>query len=106
TTGTVGVSGRIAALLELGAGFNPQFTGRENARLNARLLGLTETELREREDDILAFADIGEFIDRPVTTYSTGMVVRVAFAVAVSVDPDVLIVDEALAVGDAAFQAK
>jgi lipopolysaccharide transport system ATP-binding protein len=106
TTGSVAVHGRIAALLELGAGFNQQFTGRENARLNARLLGLSEAELRDREDDILAFADIGEFIDRPVTTYSTGMVVRVAFAVAVSVDPDVLIVDEALAVGDAAFQAK
>jgi homopolymeric O-antigen transport system ATP-binding protein len=104
--GTVEVRGRVAALLELGAGFNPEFTGRENVMLNAAILGLTRHEIEARFDDIAAFADIGEFIDQPVKTYSSGMYVRVAFAVATSVDPDVLLIDEILAVGDAAFQAR
>lgn len=106
TTGTVRVDGRIAALLELGSGFNPELTGRENVRINAAILGLTPAQIRERMDDILAFADIGDFIDEPVKAYSSGMAVRLAFAVQVHTDPDILIVDEALAVGDAAFQAK
>jgi lipopolysaccharide transport system ATP-binding protein len=106
TRGTVAVDGRIAALLELGSGFNPELTGRENVRVNAAILGLTPAQIRERMDDILAFADIGAFIDEPVKTYSSGMAVRLAFAVQVHTDPDILIVDEALAVGDAAFQAK
>lgn len=106
TEGSVRVNGRIAALLELGSGFNPELTGRENVRVNAAILGLTPKQLRERMDDIVAFADIGDFIDEPVKTYSSGMAVRLAFAVQVHTDPDILIVDEALAVGDAAFQAK
>src|SRR5690606_32011257 len=106
TSGEVEVVGRVAALLELGSGFDPEFTGRENVFLNASILGLTRVEIEERYDAIVAFADIGEFIDRPVKTYSSGMMVRLAFAVQVHVDPDVLIVDEALAVGDARFQAK
>lgn len=106
TAGNVHVSGRVAALLELGSGFNPEFTGLENVHLNASLLGLDRAELESKLDAILAFADIGEFIDRPVKTYSSGMVVRLAFAVQAQIDPDVLIVDEALAVGDARFQAK
>lgn len=106
TTGEVKLKGRVAALLELGSGFNPEFTGRENVYLNGSILGLTREEIDARYDEILAFADIGEFIDQPVKTYSSGMMVRLAFAVQVMVDPDVLIVDEALAVGDAAFQRK
>ena len=106
TSGTVSVKGRVAALLELGSGFNPEFTGRENVYMNAAILGLTREEIDERYDDILAFADIGEFINQPVKTYSSGMMVRLAFAVQVMVDPDILIVDEALAVGDAFFQQK
>lgn len=106
TTGTVEVNGRVAALLELGSGFNPELTGRENIRINGTILGLTPAQLRERMDAIIAFADIGEFVDRPVKTYSSGMAVRLAFAVQVHTDPDILIVDEALAVGDAAFQAR
>ena len=106
TTGEVKLKGRVAALLELGSGFNPEFTGRENVYLNGSILGLTHEEIDARYDEILAFADIGEFIDQPVKTYSSGMMVRLAFAVQVMVDPDVLIVDEALAVGDAAFQRK
>ena len=106
TTGTVELKGRVAALLELGSGFNPEFTGRENVYLNGSILGLSRKEIDERYDDIVAFADIGEFIDQPVKTYSSGMMIRLAFAVNVFVDPEVLIVDEALAVGDAAFQRK
>jgi lipopolysaccharide transport system ATP-binding protein len=106
TTGEVGMNGRVAALLELGAGFNPEFTGRENVYMNGAILGLSREEMDERFDDIAAFADIGQFIDQPVKVYSSGMFVRLAFAVQVLLDPDVLIVDEALAVGDAAFQMK
>lgn len=106
TSGHVQVNGRVAALLELGSGFNPELTGRENVRVNAAILGLTPVQIRERMDDIVAFADIGDYIDEPVKTYSSGMALRLAFAVQVHTDPDILIVDEALAVGDAAFQAK
>lgn len=106
TTGTVKVNGRVAALLELGSGFNQELTGRENVRINAAILGLSPAQVRERMGDIVAFADIGDYIDEPVKTYSSGMALRLAFAVQVHTDPDILIVDEALAVGDAAFQAK
>lgn len=106
TTGQVSVNGRVAALLELGSGFNPDFTGRENVYLNASILGLSQQEIDGRFDQITAFADIGQFIEQPVRTYSSGMVLRLAFAVSVCVDPDILIVDEALAVGDMAFQLK
>lgn len=106
TAGEVRTDARIAALLELGAGFNPDFTGRENARLNAGLLGLSAAEIDARMDAILAFAEIGAHVDQPVKTYSSGMFMRLAFAVAVHTDPDVLIVDEALSVGDVYFQRK
>lgn len=106
TAGTVAVSGRIAALLELGAGFNPEFTGRENVFLNGAVLGLGRAEMEQRLEGILAFADIGEFVDRPVKTYSSGMYIRLAFAVAISIEPNILIIDEALSVGDEAFQRK
>lgn len=106
TTGGVVTHGRIAALLELGSGFNPEFTGRENVYLNGVILGLSRTEIDRRLDDIIQFADIGEFIDQPVKTYSSGMVVRLAFAVIAHVDADILIIDEALAVGDAVFTQK
>lgn len=106
TSGNVQTNGRIAALLELGSGFNPEFTGRENVYMNASILGLTQEEIDARFDDIAAFADIGDFIEQPVKTYSSGMLVRLAFAVAINVAPDILIIDEALAVGDAAFQRK
>lgn len=104
--GQVHTHGRVAALLELGSGFNPEFTGRENVYLNAALLGLSRDEVDQRFDAIAGFADIGEFIDQPVKAYSSGMAVRLAFAVQAQVDPDILIVDEALSVGDARFQAK
>ncbi len=106
SAGTVEVRGRVAALLELGAGFNVEFTGRENVFLNGSILGLTRSEIEARLEDILAFAEIGEHIDQPVKTYSSGMFVRLAFAVAAHSDPEVLIVDEALAVGDVYFQRK
>lgn len=106
TTGTVEVKGRLAALLELGAGFNPEFTGKENIFINASVLGLTEKEIRDKYDQITAFAEIGDFIDQPVKTYSSGMFVRLAFAIQANVDPEILIVDEALSVGDAYFVHK
>ncbi|MBW4509787.1 MAG: ABC transporter ATP-binding protein [Scytonematopsis contorta HA4267-MV1] len=104
TTGEVSVKGRVSALLELGSGFNPEFTGSQNVFFNARLLGLSQKEIEDKYDLIAAFADIGDFIEQPVKTYSSGMFVRLAFAVAVNVDPEILIVDEALAVGDVVFQ--
>lgn len=106
TSGNIQTKGRIAALLELGSGFNPEFSGRENVYMNAVVLGLSKEEIDERFDAIAAFADIGDFIEQPVKTYSSGMMVRLAFAVSVSVKPDILVVDEALAVGDMAFQQK
>jgi lipopolysaccharide transport system ATP-binding protein len=106
TNGSIQTNGRIAALLELGAGFDPEFTGRENVYINGALLGFTDKEIDQRFDRILDFSGIGDFIDQPVKTYSSGMSVRLAFAVQAQSDPDVLIVDEALAVGDAKFQAK
>jgi lipopolysaccharide transport system ATP-binding protein len=106
TTGTVKVRGRVAALLELGSGFNPDFTGRENIQLNAAILGLSKTEIAAKFASIVAYSGIEEFIDRPVRTYSSGMTLRLAFAVCVHVDADILIIDEALAVGDARFQFK
>lgn len=104
--GNINVKGRVAALLELGSGFNPEYTGRENIFLNASVLGLTREETINRLDDILAFADIGDAVDQPVKTYSSGMAMRLAFAVIAHVDADVLIIDEALSVGDAYFQQK
>jgi lipopolysaccharide transport system ATP-binding protein len=106
TEGEVQVAGRVAALLELGSGFNPEFTGRENVYMNGAILGLSQEEVDARYDDILAFADIGEFIDQPVKLYSSGMGLRLAFAVQAMVPKEILIVDEALAVGDEAFQRK
>jgi len=103
TGGSVQTSGRVAALLELGSGFNPEFTGRENVYMNGAVLGLSTEEIEARFEDIAAFADIGEFIEQPVKTYSSGMMVRLAFAVIAHVDADILVVDEALSVGDAVF---
>ncbi|HEY5595519.1 MAG TPA: ABC transporter ATP-binding protein [Nitrospiria bacterium] len=103
TGGSVLVNGRIAAMLELGAGFNPEFTGRDNVYMNGALIGFSRKEMDRRFPDIQAFAEIGEFVDQPVKTYSSGMFVRLAFAAAIHVDPDILVVDEALAVGDAYF---
>jgi len=104
--GRVEVNGRIAALLDLGAGFHPDLTGAENVRTNAALMGLSRREVRQKFDEMVAFAEIGDFIDEPLRTYSTGMVMRLAFSVAVTVDPDILIIDEVLGVGDVAFFAK
>lgn len=106
TSGSIQTNGRIAALLELGSGFNPEFSGRENVYLNASVLGLSKEEIDARFDDIAAFADIGQFIEQPVKTYSSGMYVRLAFAVIAHVDADILVVDEALSVGDAVFTQK
>lgn len=106
TSGSVQVHGKIASLLELGAGFNPDYTGLENVYFQGSLMGYTREEMEAKVDDILAFADIGEFIHQPVKTYSSGMFARLAFAVAINVEPDILIVDEALSVGDIAFQSK
>jgi len=106
TSGTVEVNGRVAALLELGAGFNPEFTGKENVYMNATILGLSKEKIDAKYDEIVSFADIGNFIEQPVKTYSSGMFVRLAFAVVVHVDADILIVDEALSVGDAFFTQK
>ncbi|SHO57575.1 ABC transporter ATP-binding protein [Vibrio quintilis] len=105
-SGHIQVEGRIAALLELGSGFNPEFTGRQNVYFNAQLLGLSQQQVDEKLADILAFADIGDFIEQPVKCYSSGMMLRLAFSVVMHIDPDILIVDEALAVGDDAFQRK
>jgi lipopolysaccharide transport system ATP-binding protein len=106
TSGKINVNGRISALLELGAGFHPQITGRENAVLNAVLLGLSRKQAEEALPNIIAFSELGDFIDEPMRTYSSGMYVRLGFSVAVHVQPDVLLVDEVLAVGDAEFQQK
>jgi ABC-type polysaccharide/polyol phosphate transport system ATPase subunit len=106
TSGDVRIGGRVAALLELGAGFNPQFSGRENVFLYGTLLGLSNREIRQRYRDIEEFAEIGDFVNRPVKTYSSGMLVRLAFAVAINVDPEILIVDEALSVGDYYFRQR
>ena len=106
SSGDLYLSGRVAALLELGSGFNPEFTGRENVFLNARVLGLKQKEIIERYEQIISFADIGEFIDQPVKTYSSGMFVRLAFAVQAHIDADLIVIDEALAVGDVFFRQK
>ncbi|CEH30653.1 hypothetical protein AM501_25145 [Aneurinibacillus migulanus] len=106
SSGTVEVNGRVVALLELGSGFNPEFTGRENVYLNGAMFGIGRKEMEEKFSVIEAFADIGEYMEQPVKTYSSGMFARLAFAVAINMDPDILIVDEILAVGDIAFQAK
>ncbi len=106
TTGTAEVSGNISALLELGAGFNSEYTGLENIYMNGTMMGFSREEMQRRMDDILRFADIGDFVNQPVKTYSSGMFVRLAFALAINVDPEILIVDEALSVGDVFFQAK
>lgn len=106
TSGKVEMNGRVSALLDLGAGFHPDLTGIENIYLNASILGLPRREVRNRLDDIIAFAELDQFIDAPIRTYSNGMVMRLGFSVAVQVDPDILLVDEVLAVGDEAFQQK
>ena len=106
TSGNVEIDGRISALLELGAGFNMEYTGLENVYLNGTMIGFTKKEIDAKLDSILEFADIGEFIHQPVKTYSSGMFVRLAFAVAINIDPEILIVDEALSVGDVFFQTK
>lgn len=106
TAGEVVIKGRVAALLELGAGFNPEFTGRENVFMSAAIMGLSQQEIAARYEDIVEFSGIRDFIDQPVKTYSSGMYVRLAFSVAISVDPDILVIDEALAVGDGEFARK
>jgi len=106
TVGSVKIRGRVSALLELGTGFNPEFSGRENISLSLALQGFSKKEIENKFESVVSFADIGSFIDRPVKTYSSGMYSRLAFAVAINVDPDILIVDEILAVGDLAFQQK
>lgn len=106
TSGSIKKQGRVAGLLELGAGFNPEFTGRENIYLNAATLGLRKKEIDERFDDIAAFADIGDFIEQSIRVYSSGMIIRLGFAIQAQIEPDIIIIDEALAVGDVKFQAK
>lgn len=106
SSGDIIKRGRVAALLELGAGFHPEFTGRQNIYLNASLMGLNQSEIKSKESEIVDFAEIGQFIDRPIRTYSSGMVLRLAFSIATSVDPDILVIDEALSVGDQYFQKK
>ncbi|MBD8500993.1 ABC transporter ATP-binding protein [Paenibacillus arenosi] len=106
TDGDIAVRGKVSAILELGAGFNPDYTGRENIMLNGTMMGFSEEEMKSRMQQIIEFADIGQFIDQPVKVYSSGMFARLAFAVSINVDPDILIVDEALAVGDIRFQTK
>ena len=106
TEGTVKVDGRISALLELGAGFNSEYTGMENIYLNGTMIGFSREEIDSRLQQILDFADIGDFIHQPVKTYSSGMFVRLAFAIAINIEPEILVVDEALSVGDVFFQAK
>ncbi|MBP6367586.1 MAG: ABC transporter ATP-binding protein [Nitrosomonas sp.] len=106
TYGEVQITGRIAALLELGAGFNPEFTGRENVLMSAAIMGLSSAEIAHRLEDIIDFSGVRDFIDQPVKTYSSGMYVRLAFSVAINVDPDILVIDEALSVGDGAFAHK
>jgi ABC-type polysaccharide/polyol phosphate transport system ATPase subunit len=105
-SGTVRVEGRVSALLELGSGFNPEFTGRDNVYLNAAILGFSRQQIDRKYREIEEFAEIGDFVDQPVKTYSSGMVVRLAFAVAIHVDPEILLVDEALAVGDIYFRQR
>ena len=106
THGDVHINGRVAALLELGAGFNPEFTGRENVFMSAAIMGLSQAKIAERIEDIIDFSGVRDFIDQPVKTYSSGMYVRLAFSVAINVDPDILVIDEALSVGDGAFARK
>jgi len=106
TEGDIHVRGRVAALLELGAGFNPEFSGRENIFLNGAIIGLTPAEMNDRYDNIVEFSGIGDFIEQPVKTYSSGMYIRLAFSIAINVDPDVLVIDEALSVGDGSFARK
>ncbi|MCP4828690.1 MAG: ABC transporter ATP-binding protein, partial [Proteobacteria bacterium] len=106
TNGLVTLHGRVSAILELGAGFNPDATGRENIFINGAILGLSADAIEDRIASVIDFADIGAFLDRPVKLYSSGMYVRLAFAIAISIEPDILIIDEALSVGDAAFQRK
>ncbi len=106
SNGNINVNGKVAALLELGAGFNPEFTGIENIYFNGQIMGFSKKEIDAKREEIIAFTDIGDFINQPVKTYSSGMFVRLAFALAINVYPDILLIDEALAVGDAAFQVK